>query len=344
MARNAELIRQWQILREIDAARTGIGIPKLASLQKVHVRTIRRDLEALCKAGFPLYDDKINGSTIWKMKARPFRALEETGLGVSELCALYFSRSILQALTGSPFQDDVERAFGKLERALPAASRRFLDRFPSMLKAKTSGRKKQDERKTREILSRAVDASLRQRRVTMRYASASSRRTKDYTVEPLRLSYANGGIYLMAWVEEYAQVRTFAIERIKTLAVLDEQFEPRPLPTEPFADSIGVHTGKPEPVAVEFDARVADYVKGRDWHRSQEIEERGDGSLLVRLNVSVDVPLKSWILSFGPLARVVVPATLAQEIFEDIHEAHERYLTRAGLQASLVSATHLRAS
>jgi predicted DNA-binding transcriptional regulator YafY len=214
---------------------------------------------------------------MWRLRGKPFRGLEETGLSVTELCALYFSRSILQALTGAPFMDDVERAFMKLEKALPVASRKFLNRFPTMLKAKSSGRKKQDERKTREILARAIDASLRQRRVQMRHDSSSSKRRKDYTVDPLRLSYAQGGIYLIEWVEEYQQVRTFSVERIRTLAVLDEHFEPRPLPTEPFADSLGVHTGTPEAIEVEFDSRVAEFVSEREWHRSQEIEVRPDG-------------------------------------------------------------------
>src|SRR6476620_7793445 len=124
MARNSELIRQWEILRAIDAARNGIPIPKLASTAGVHQRTIRRDLEALSKAGFPLYDEQVNGTTMWKLRAKPFRGLEETGLGVTELCALYFSRSIMKALTGAPFQDAAERAFMKLEKALPAASRK----------------------------------------------------------------------------------------------------------------------------------------------------------------------------------------------------------------------------
>jgi predicted DNA-binding transcriptional regulator YafY len=328
MARNSELIRQWEILRAIDAARQGIAVAKLAALRQVHPRTVRRDLEALSKAGFPLYEDKVNGTTKWKLTAKPFKGLEETGLGVTELCALYFSRSILQALTGAPFHDEVERAFTKLEKALPPASRKFLNRFPAMLKAKSSGRKKQNGTKTREILARVLDASLRQRRVEMRYSSSSSRRTKDYTVDPLRLSYADGGIYLIAWVEEYGQVRTFAIERIRTLAVLDEHFETRALPTEPFADSLGVHTGTPEAVEIEFDARVADYVQEREWHKSQQVEIRPDGSLLVRLVVCDDRPLRSWIHSFGPLARVHAPARLAQEIFEEIDQTRDRYMPR----------------
>jgi predicted DNA-binding transcriptional regulator YafY len=325
MARNAELIRQWEILREIDGARNGISVAKLASAHGVHQRTIRRDLEALCRAGFPLYDDAVNGSKMWKLHERPFRRLEETGLGVIELCALYFSRTMLAALGGGPMRDDVDRALQKLERALPERCRKFLDRLPAMVKAKATGRKRQDEKKVREVLARAVDASLSQRRVAMRYYSASSKRVRDYTIEPLRLSYADGGVYLIAWVPEYSQVRTFAIERIRTMEVLDERFEPRPLPAEPFADSLGVHTGTPEPVEIEFDPRVAEYVKEREWHRSMEVDERENGSLLVRLTVCNDRPLRSWIHSFGPLARVVAPARLAQEIFEEIEEARERY-------------------
>ena len=105
MARNSELIRQWEILRAIDAARGGIPVAKLAAARAVHPRTIRRDLEALAKAGFPLYDDQVNGTTMWKLGAKPFRGLTETGLGVTELCALYFSRSIMKALAGAPFQE-----------------------------------------------------------------------------------------------------------------------------------------------------------------------------------------------------------------------------------------------
>jgi predicted DNA-binding transcriptional regulator YafY len=160
MARNAELIRQWEILREIDGARTGIGVPKLAALRHVHQRTIRRDIEALCKAGFPLYDEKINGTSMWKLRAKPFRALEETGLSLTELCALYFSRSMIVALTGAPFMDDVERAIVKIERALPPMCRKYLDAVGGLVKVKSTGRKKQNEKKLHEITARLTDALL----------------------------------------------------------------------------------------------------------------------------------------------------------------------------------------
>src|SRR3954465_8993152 len=109
MPRNAEVIRQWSVLREIERSRgAGVTIDELASQCGVTTRTIRRDLQALEEAGFPLYDDKPrdDGKTPWILNAPAFKGLS-TGLTLSELCALYFSRSLAESLAGTPFKSDV---------------------------------------------------------------------------------------------------------------------------------------------------------------------------------------------------------------------------------------------
>lgn len=328
MARSSEVVRQWEILRAIDGARNGIGIAKLAAERGVCARTVRRDLDALQRAGFPLYDDKVNGTSMWKLRARPFARLEEAGLSLMELCALYFSRTLMDTLAGTPLQDDAERAFFKIERALPVGCRRFLDQLPRLLTAKSNGRKKHDERKLRDILTRVLDATLLHRRATMRYWSMASRRTKEYLLEPQRLAYVDGGIYLVAWVPDYGEMRNFAAERIETFAVTDETFSPRALPAEPFPQSLGVNTGVPEEIVVEFEPPAAAYVREREWHRSQCIEERADGGLVLTLNVCNDWSLRAWILGFGPDARVVSPVSLARDIFDAVNETRRRYLRR----------------
>jgi predicted DNA-binding transcriptional regulator YafY len=101
--RNAEVIRQWTILREIERARgAGVTIDELAALCSVTTRTIRRDLQALEESGFPLYDDKAHddGRTRWRVNGQAFKGLS-AGLTVSELCALYFSRTLLESLSGT---------------------------------------------------------------------------------------------------------------------------------------------------------------------------------------------------------------------------------------------------
>src|SRR5438552_10075905 len=120
MPRNAEVIRQWTILREIERARHGgVTIDDLASQCDVTTRTIRRDLQALEEAGFPLYDDRSHddGRTRWAINGQAFRGVA-AGLTLAELAALYFSRTLLEALAVTPFHDDLESAFEKLGSGL----------------------------------------------------------------------------------------------------------------------------------------------------------------------------------------------------------------------------------
>ena len=325
MARNTELVRQWEILRDVDAARNGISVPKLAAARGVHQRTIRRDLEALARAGFPLYDDKSNGTSMWKLRGRPFRGLDETGMSVTEMCALYLSHAMLRTRGGSPLVDEAERAFAKIERALPVSCRGFLDQLPSLLKAKGNGRKKQDDRRVRDIVARILDAIVRERRAEMRYAKPASRDASNYVLDPHRIVYAHGGMYLLAFVPAYGEMRTFAVERMETFALTDERFTRRPLPPEPFAHSLGVYSGQPERVVLEFDADAAPYVREREWHASQSIEDRPDGGVLMTLDVCVDHALRAWILGFGASLHVVQPLSLVQDIFETALTMRRRY-------------------
>jgi predicted DNA-binding transcriptional regulator YafY len=335
MPRNNELIRQWEILRSLDATPTGVSIRRLASERKVHQRTIRRDLVALEEAGFPLSVDREAATPRYRLTNRPFQRLTRLGFGVSELCALYMSRSMIDALAALPLRDDLARALAKIEETLPDGVRRFLDQLPGVLHAKMGPGKRRDARRMRELIPRVMESILERKRVAMRYHSFSSGRIKDYVIEPYRLTYAQGGMYLAAWVPQYEQVRTFAVERILTYAETGEHFSAtQKLPEKPFQHSLGVNTGEPVRVELEFDRRIAAYVAECDWHESQRITERPDGSLAMTLDVCVDPALKSFILSFGPLARIVAPGSLAEEILEELEEAREQYAPRMAFEAA----------
>jgi predicted DNA-binding transcriptional regulator YafY len=167
---------------------------------------------------------------------------------------------------------------------------------------------------------------LERRQAKMQYYSASSRRTKEYLVEPYRLAFAQGGMYLLAQVPKYRQLRTFAVERIKSLSVTSQTFDvPEGAPTDPFPNSLGVHTGTPERIEIEFLPEAAVHIRERTWHASQQIREKPDGSIRLSLDVCNDWSLRSWILSFGPLARVVSPSSLAESILEQLEEARDGY-------------------
>ena len=328
MPRNAEVIRQWTILREIERARgTGVTIDELASLCDVTTRTIRRDLQALEEAGFPLFDDKgrDDGKTRWLVNGQAFKGLS-AGLTVSELCALYFSRTLLESLSGTPFRDDVESAFEKLSSALTPHMRQFLDQLPRVIATKADPARRKDDPKRQRLIARALEATLHLRQATILYHSKSSERTKTYLIHPYRLAFAQGGLYLLAYVPEYGEVRTFAVERLQEVSLLEERFTPiEELPDTAFPHSLGVHSGPPERVEIEFQPAVADYVRSREWHASQSVRDDPAGGVRMTLDVCLDRALQSWILSFGPFARVVAPAALAKEIAEQFEEARARY-------------------
>jgi predicted DNA-binding transcriptional regulator YafY len=328
--RNAEVIRQWTILREVERARGGVTIDELAALCGVTTRTIRRDLQALEEAGFPLFDDRSHddGRTRWKVNGQAFKGLA-AGLTVSELCALYFSRTLAESLAGTPFRDDVESAFVKLGAVLTPHMRQFLDQLPRVISTKPDPRRKRHgahNQQQPQIVARALEATLHMRQAEVTYHSKSSERTKTYLMHPYRLAYAQGGLYLLAYVPEYGEVRTFAIERIQNISLLEERFTPiEELPDTAFPHSLGVHSGPPERIEIEFEPAVADYVRAHEWHASQNIEDSTDGHVLMTLDVCRDRSLLSWILSFGPFARVRAPEDLAREIAEQFKEARAKY-------------------
>ena len=155
--RNAEVIRQWTILREIERARAaGVTIDELAALCDVTTRTIRRDLQALEEAGFPIFDDRSrdDGRTRWSLNGQAFKGLA-AGLTVSELCALYFSRTLSSRSPARRSATTCGARSRSSASALTPHMRQFLDQLPQVIAAKPDPlRRRVDE--ARRISLRAL--------------------------------------------------------------------------------------------------------------------------------------------------------------------------------------------
>jgi predicted DNA-binding transcriptional regulator YafY len=325
--RNQEVIRQWKILHALESSRHGVTIHALARELAVTSRTIRRDLAALQEAGFALYDERDEeGHARWRMESNVLGGVE-TGFTLPELCALYLSRHLLEAVTGTPFQRDLANAFGRLLKLLSPRMRQFLDRLPAVLTAKP-GPVARGSAPAEAIVSRVLEATLHHRAARMRYHSLSSGRVKDYLVHPYRLAFAQGGLYLLAHVPEYGDLRTFAVDRVAAVSLEKQTFTPPPgTADDAFANSLGVNVGPARPVEIAFDASVAPFIRARVWHASQQLRPHDDGRVTLTMNVCLDRALRSWILGWGPSARVVSPASLAADILADLREAESRYTT-----------------
>ncbi|RJQ05561.1 MAG: WYL domain-containing protein, partial [Bacillota bacterium] len=71
---------------------------------------------------------------------------------------------------------------------------------------------------------------------------------------------------------------------------------------------------------VRFAAEQARYVRGKQWHPSQSVEELGtdeegnDCGLILRMRVGGMGEVKRWVLSFGAGAEVLEPEGLREAI------------------------------
>jgi len=68
---------------------------------------------------------------------------------------------------------------------------------------------------TAKRFDRLTQAIAKRRTVQMRYYSASRLRTTRREVDPYRLWYASGGLYLVGYCHWRKEPRMFAVERMK---------------------------------------------------------------------------------------------------------------------------------
>jgi predicted DNA-binding transcriptional regulator YafY len=328
MERHTEIVRQWRLLLALEGRSRGMTLSDAQNEagDGVSERTIRRDFDALTQAGFPIETAKRDGKTVFLLNREVFRGVAAAGFSLSELCALHLSRTVLSAVAGGPFKDSLASAFDKLYDALPPSMWKFIESLPDALGAKehASRPRTAGSAKTIEAL---MQATLARRRVRMRYHSFSSQQIKDYIVEPYRLAYAQGGLYLQAFVPEYSEMRTFAAQRIESAVGMEDSFSPVDgSPQDVFANSLGAFSGTPETVVIEFTAAEAPYVREREFHASQRIEDLPGGRIRLTMNIVIDWELQAWVMGFGPAAKVIQPEAFAKRIVESLEETRATYL------------------
>lgn len=56
--RGGQLVRQWRIIRAIEASPNGLTVTEIAQREETEIRACHRDLSTFQTAGFPLYTER----------------------------------------------------------------------------------------------------------------------------------------------------------------------------------------------------------------------------------------------------------------------------------------------
>jgi len=147
-----------------------------------------------------------------------------------------------------------------------------------------------------------------------------------YFIEP----YAIGRtMHVIGLREPPGEIRTFKIERIRTIRILDESYTiPDSFdPSEYLKDAWGIWTAEsaPQTIRLRFSPRVAKRVQETLWHHTQQIMPQPDSSLIWQAQIADWREMLPWIRGWGADCEVLEPENLRKQMEQEIQKMANAY-------------------
>jgi proteasome accessory factor B len=230
-----------------------------------------------------------------------------------ELFALLVAEKALQQYRGTSFERPLLSAIRKMQESLPETISLDLAEVERTISFRTRA-EPLINLSTFEALAKATAG---RRQLELFYRKAGQRQAELRVVDPYHLANINGEWFLFAYDHLRKDIRTFVPARIQALRPTGKTFarvhkfslEQR------LRDSFGVQSGQGEfDVVLRFTSGVADYIREKKWHDSQQLRELKGGGVELRMKLSSLNEVERWVLGWGGNAVVVRPPALAAAV------------------------------
>ena len=315
------LARFYRVTTYLESHPEGATPDQIAAFVGMSRRNAYRDLRALQEElDIPLWAERGR----WGISDRAF--LPAFRLTRAEAMAVFLAARLM-ARYADAYDPDLAAAFQKLGEALPPVLARHVQRTLDVMAARPL-----DPVGSRN-LHLLTQAWAERRVVELTYDPSTydpsrqprEARVRPYLIEPSADSHA---LYLIGFDETKGGLRTFKLERIRSLAISPVAFEPPPDgEIEAALDRAwGIVADQPVvEVVLRFAPSVASRVAETTWHPTQAAVRNADGSLTWRARVSGTLEIRPWILGWGADVEVLEPEALRAEIGGIVHAAAARY-------------------
>ena len=282
----------------------------LAAEWEVSTVTIQRDLD------YMRY--QLDAPLAYSARHRGFYYTEEQyqlpamQIRESDLFALYLADKLLKQYEGTPVYDNLCSVFRKIEESLPekvpfkpADEQTLFTVFPPFTTVIQPA-----------VMATVFDCLRASTRMTIEYTSPGGEPVQRQ-VDPYQGVRFEGDWYVVGWCHLRQAIRTFSLARITVAQPLPERFiRPADFDFSKLSGShFGLHWGTADiRVRIRFTRETACFIRERQWHASQIIEDEPDGGLILTLVVNHLLELRRWILSWGDGAQVLEPPELAASL------------------------------
>ena len=315
----AQAGRWLKVLDRLTESRAGMTVHELAEAFGCTVRTIYRDLDHVQEhLGTPLIEE--DGR--WrKKKESTYQPTTNVEFTPSELLSLLAAGRILAPLEGTAYGEGLASLQSKVRARLTESAIKFIEADGATLAATASA--PLDYRRYADTIEKLKRAIRERKTVEIHYLSLHSRTDGDRKVDPYRLWFSEGLMYLVGGCHRNAgATRTFAVDRVRDVRMQKQGFEIPPdfRGEEYVRTSFKVFHGEARRVTIDFTPAIAPVIRERRWHASQKLEELAGGSIRLSMEVAGLFEVTQFILRFGAEARAVDPPELVESIAREVEK------------------------
>jgi predicted DNA-binding transcriptional regulator YafY len=273
------------------------------------------------RLGAPMRYDRIHNGWYYTDSSYFLPSYELTK---NELLAFFLGEELFRRYMGTPFEQSIRIALKRMTQYLPENVSYDMQAETSTF-AFTGGATVDIDP---ELLLELHDAITSRHQVDILYYSASSGESDRRVVDPYHLHNVRGDWYLIAFCHKREQFRDFLVGRIREWETLPSVFQMKRdfSLAEYLAKGFLAERGDElVNIAIKFDEHQARWIRDRQWHPSQQIEELPSGELILHLKVGGIQEVKRWIMGYGPHAEVLEPESLRQQFIEEIEKMKKIY-------------------
>lgn len=186
---------------------------------------------------------------------------------------------------------------------------------------------KVDYKKIDEMFKLIYEATIAKKRLSLNYYSMETKKLSKRIIDPYAFKFNFGIWYLIGFCHLRNEIRTFRIDRIRKIEIIEENFKvPKSFDIdEYFKGSWGIIRGQKIKVTLKFTKEIADFVSECIWHPSQKLTKNKDGILNAEFEVEGLSEIKIWILGFGENVEVLKPEELREELRNTAAKIKEIY-------------------
>ncbi len=310
--KQSKITRVVQILTTLQAGKN-YAVSDLAKLFGTTRRTIFRDLKELKAFGVPYYyDAKTGGYTI-----DPEFFLPPIDLNLQEALSLLLLVHKASNHIQLPFKKSALLAALKIENNLPVKIRQYCNTALRNISTRVTSQAPMNL--LDETFAQLQKAITKKRKVNILYRSLFERKVINVDICPYHLLYSQRAWYVLGLSSLHKSIRTFKLNRIKELKILDKCF----LGGEDFDlyDYLGkawsmIPEGRIYNIKLRFLPKVAENVTEVQWHITQKVTRNSDDSATVEFRVNGLGEITWCVLGYGDQVQVLAPKALRNKVLQ----------------------------